>query len=135
VKTIFKPFLILLGIIFSIGIIYLFSIYFTQKAYNERVRKIAHVDIYQKEIINNLKLIEFNICDSIYYYKSTVIKDTICENLAISDRILPCSVKIKYLFKNGDSKTFELEKFNCGGCSGTNSYGLKNNYVDFEYIP
>lgn len=130
-----KNILIIVGISLIIGIFFIASLYFKHKEYENKVRKIAHIDIYQTESIVNLKMIEFKICDSIYLFNYNEIKDTICENLAISDKEFPCKVKMKYIFNNGTTKQMNIEEFNCAGCSGTNTYKLFNGKVEYEYHP
>ena len=134
-KRILKHILIGIGLIIIFGIFYLANLYSEKVEYNERVRKIAYVNIYQEKSILGLEKIEFKICDSIYRYRIAEIKDTISGNLAISDKIFPCSVQITYEFKNGNKKRYEVEDFNCSGCSGTNRYILKENGVEYQYRP
>jgi hypothetical protein len=99
------------------------------------MNKIAHIDIYEKQSIHNLKAIEFKICDSIYKFGIHELKDTICQNLAISDKTFPCSVQVNYTFNNGTTETFNATDFNCGGCSGTNLYILTHTGIEYQYKP
>ena len=96
-KNITITILISTGIIFTVGILNLFSAFYK---YENRVRKITHVYIYKKEQISDLKQIELRICDSIYSYNVLELNDTISENIGISDRVFPCKVRMIYEFNN-----------------------------------
>jgi hypothetical protein len=135
VKGIFKHILIGIGLLLVICVLYITSIYKEKTEYDERVRKIALVNIYQDKFISGLERIEFKICDSIYNFGIAEIRDTISENLAISDKTFPCSVNITYEFKNGNKKRFVADDFNCSGCSGINRYVLTENGIEYEYRP
>ena len=134
-KNIFKTLICLIGFITVIGIIYFLFLFLEQKKYNNRVRKIAHINIYQKHPIKGLEYIDLKICDSIYKFKIKNIKDTISENIAISDKTFPCKVNIIYKFKNGTKTKYNVENFNCAGCSGSNIYVLTPNEVLYKYHP
>ncbi len=113
-------------------LVFAFYIY-TLRNYEARMRKVTHVDIYLAEPVKDLASIEFTICDSIYQYSLTQINDTICENVAISNRRFPCFVELKYQFVNGEISTHKVDSFNCAGCSGSNSYVLANDSVTYQY--
>lgn len=132
-KNITKTILIVAGIIISVAVLYFSLLLYKHKKYEERVRKITHVSIYKKDQISELKHIELRFCDSIYRYDILELDDTISENIGISDRIFPCQVSMTYEFNNGVKKKYEIEDFNCSGCSGTNFYLLKQNGIEYLY--
>jgi len=134
-KNIIKTILIIAGIILTVAVLYFSSLLYQHKKYEERVRKIAHVSIYKKEQISELKQIELRICDSIYRYDILDLNDTISENIGISDRIFPCKVSMIYEFNNGVKEKYEIDDFNCSGCSGTNFFVLKHNGIEYLYTP
>lgn len=125
-------------VIISVLIALTFILYFTPLTlkyvkYKSDMQKIAHIDIWLKHPIKNLESIEFKICDSIYSYSNSQLHDTICENVAISSKVFPCNVQISYFFKNNSIKILQVDSFNCAGCSGSNSYILLDDSVEYLY--
>lgn len=124
-----------IGIVLVTGLVYSYFLYLKYKKYNDRVRQVAHVVIYKQSPIEGLRHVKFKICDGLYNYDILAINDTISENLAISDKKFPCGVCVIYEFKNGTTEEYKAENFNCSGCSGSNSYILKENGIDYIYHP
>lgn len=109
--------------------------YMNTLKYHKELKKVTHIDITIAENINSLEKIDFFICERTYTYNKAELLDTICENVGISDKHFPCAVKIKYYLKNGEEKLFKTDSFNCAGCSGSNSYSLFDDSVEYLYTP
>lgn len=129
-----KVLIVILALIIAVFLFFL-SIYYKEKDYENKMRKVTHIDIYFGNNIEKLNKIKLTICDSIYYYSRNEILDTICENISISDRKFPCSVDIKYFFRNGLNREIQIDSFDCAGCSGINIYRLFDNKVEYIYHP
>ena len=110
-------------------------LYFKQKEFRKKESKITHILIKQDEKIERLKYIQFKICDNIYDYSVENIRDTISEIIKISDRIFPCKVSMIYIYENDKKKEFDIEDFNCAGCSGSNIYTLTEDRIKYQYNP
>ncbi|MBO9703506.1 MAG: hypothetical protein J7604_25080 [Sporocytophaga sp.] len=98
-------------------------------------KDVAHCVIYMKDKIDSLSCVKFKICDSIYSYTLSELKDTINENLGISDESFPCPVYFKYYYNSGAKRIIKTDSFNLGGWSGANIYMLKKNSILYEYAP
>jgi len=118
-----------------IGLIYFSSLTLEYQKCQNDTSKIAHVDIFFDEKLDDLEKIEFVLCDSIYEFFKLEINDTVCQNLAISNKYFPCKASIRYFFKNNTIKTMLVDSFDCAGCSGSNSYKLKKEFVEYNYNP
>jgi hypothetical protein len=135
VRKYFKVFgWILFTIVAFTGLLYLSFIKKTHD-YEERVSKIISVNIQLSDDIESLEKIEFLICDSVYFFTFEHLKDTVFENLEISNSHFPCDIHVTYHLLNGVKNKFTTERFNCSGCSGTNSYYLFKDSVQYIYHP
>ncbi|GAA5023907.1 hypothetical protein GCM10011506_07080 [Marivirga lumbricoides] len=128
-KIFLKLLLFAILILIAIFEVYIWNV----RNYETQMSKVTHVDIYLSEPITNLEFIELIICDSIYQYSLKQIQDTICENIAISNRQFPCFVELEYQFTNGGTTRLKVDSFNCAGCSGSNSYALSTDEVTYSY--
>lgn len=130
-KKIFKIFvLISIVTILGLGGILIVYKYERNKTFPTDV---THCMIYMDDKIDSLKSIEFRICDSSYRYTVIELKDTINENLGISDESFPCPVYFKYYYNSGAKRIVRTDSFNLGGWSGANIYILKKDSVLYKY--
>ena len=134
-KTYFK---IACYVLLSLSFIMAIYCYFVLKhvsEYEKRINQIAHIVIEEGEKIPNLEKVNICMCDSVSSYNIAAIRDTISENIAISDKIAPCEVTFDYFLANGKHFSLKADSFNCHGCSGVNIYTLCQDSVHYVYHP
>ena len=124
---------VILGLAILIILIWLAKGVSEYTKYNQDMSKVTHIELHLNEDIEDLKTVDIIICDSVHTYTVQQIKDTVSENVSISNGRFPCIAEFTYHFANDIQMIYKVDSFNCTGCSGTNSYSLGQNNIVYTY--
>lgn len=127
--------MIMATVISFLGLLIWLTIVIPYNAEQEEMAKGAYVSVYYGEAVEDLERAELIMCDSLFSFSHAEITDSISDLLHISNSHFPCFVQMKYVFGDGREKVIAVDSFDCGGCSGTNFYVLKNDSVKYIYHP